>query len=86
MNLTCEQREMIELNTGKKVNVRLLSGDVKELIIHNGVHIMGAFRYVMHTAKRPRKEFYFLEGEYTRIMHVNMDAGYYLVDPMRIVL
>jgi hypothetical protein len=85
-NLTNGQATNVEMNLGKRVSVRLLSGEVVELTIHGGINLMEAFKYVMHTAKRPRKEFYYLEGADSVTMHSNIRAGYYFVDPLSIIL
>lgn len=86
LNLVNFQHEIVTRNFGKKVKVALLGGDVKELVIHGGVSFdqFGGFRYVMHTAKTPRKPFQEVEG--CIIHHANIHAGYYFVDPINIVL
>lgn len=78
--MTLGQTQMIEINKGKQVNVRLLFGDA-QLFIHTGDNAMGEFRYIMHKAKNPRKAFDTTEFA----MHSNIRAGYYYVNPMNII-
>lgn len=80
--LTVGEAECAKINTGKKANVLLMGGKVIELNVHGGTKVMwNSFRYVMHTAKRPRKEYIHDD----RYIHENIARGYYTVDPMRIV-
>ncbi len=79
-NLTVGNAKMVDINLGKKVNVELLSGP-KELIIHGGTTIMGEFRYIMHTAKKPKRGL-----EEDMVIHDFIARGYYLVDAARIIL
>jgi hypothetical protein len=81
MNLTVGQTRCINNNIGKNVEVELLS-ERKRLNILGGTIIMGSFRYVMHSAKKPRKSF--INEEHA--IHANIAAGYYMVDPINIIL
>lgn len=75
------EARMVELNKGKRVNVNLLS-DEFELYIHGGDMFQGQFRYVMHKAKNPRSEYQ--KGHEN--VHANVNKGWFIVDPMRIIL
>jgi|688.fasta_scaffold633323_1 hypothetical protein len=80
--LTNGQLNAVHNNLGKKVNVMLLS-EVKPLIIHGGTLIMGdGFRYVMHADQNPQSPF----NDHFDSIHANINDGYHMVNPMRIIL
>jgi hypothetical protein len=84
-NLTVGMEYCLNANKGKKVKVLLLSGEVKEFNIFDGVNYDNHFRYIMHTAKNPRKPF-LKDSEFSSTMHENIKRGYYYIEPMRIIL
>ena len=79
------QLEMLHMNLAKQVTVMLLGGRAAKLYIHGAQNYSGEFRYVMHPAKKPK--YAFIQSEDTNmILHENIANGYYLVNPMRIIL
>lgn len=82
IRLTHGETECAKMNINKYVNVNLISSGIKTLYILGATKYMGTFCYVMHTAKRPRKPY--IHDDIA--MHVNIRAGYYIVDPVRIIL
>ena len=83
VSLTNGQRKSVDNNIGKQVKVALVGDNIATLFIQDGTVIMGGtFRYVMHTEKNPEKPF----RNDPAAIHYNIDAGYCMVDPMRIIL
>lgn len=77
------EAEMTMLNLFKQVEVKMTSGDTVTMNILGGTRFIGGeFRYVCHTAKRPRKPYIHEDIA----LHANIQAGYYMVDPMNIIL
>lgn len=72
---------MVDENKGKRVNV-LLFGKIHPLNIIDGTLFNEVFRYVMHKAKNPRKTFIH-DHQY---IHENIKRGYFLIDPVNIIL
>ena len=80
-DLRAYELEMVKINKGKKVKVCLTLGE-DELYIHGGDVMQGEFRYIMHKAKNPRSEY---QPGHENI-HLNVNKGWFIVDPIRIVL